>query len=95
LLDQCYSMDKLMVNKEEMHHPLKHVIVTNVGNPVLLDFERCSNTEKPKNVTQFIEFICRMDGITVKIDELRELAREYKENICDQTYASIKLRVLA
>ncbi|HIJ11476.1 TPA: hypothetical protein HA278_05455, partial [Candidatus Woesearchaeota archaeon] len=52
---------------------------------VLLAFERCSKTDKPKNVTQCLEFICRMHdelvakGLTVNKEELRSLAGEYKD----------------
>jgi release factor glutamine methyltransferase len=87
LLNQCYIMDKMGVNKEEMHHPLKHVIVTKENQPILLDFERCSRTINPKNVTQFIEFICRLKGeldskgFNIKIEQLRGLALSYKSGM--------------
>jgi release factor glutamine methyltransferase len=87
MLQQCFILDKLKVNKEEMHHPLKHIIVDKFNHPTLLDFERCSKTDKPKNVTQFVEFICRMKkelvnkNITINVAELRKLAKEYKTNI--------------
>jgi HemK-related putative methylase len=89
LLNQCYILDKLQVNKEEMHHPLKHIIITKNNQPILLDFERCSKTIKPKNVTQFIEFICRMKeelenkGFKVDVKRLRNLANEYKDSFND------------
>lgn len=56
ILKQCYTLDKLKMNKEEMHHPLKHVLITKKG-PVMIDFERSKYTEKPKNVTQFCQFL--------------------------------------
>jgi predicted Ser/Thr protein kinase len=52
---KCRVMDDLNVNKEEMHRPLKHIIV---GKSVkFIDFERCSKTKNPKNVTQFCNYI--------------------------------------
>jgi release factor glutamine methyltransferase len=87
VLDQCYKMDLLGVNKEEMHHPMKHVIVGE--KIVMLDFERCSRTEKPKNVTQFIEFICRMD-LGLDKDKLRILAQEYKKDFSKEKLNIIK-----
>ncbi len=87
ILEQCFTLDKLRVNKEEMHHPLKHIIIDKFNRPTLLDFERCSKTDKPKNVTQFIEFICRMKkeladkNISIDIAELRKLAKNYKTEI--------------
>ena len=85
ILDQCYVLDSLGINKEEMHHPLKHIIITGERQPVLIDFERTSPANKPKNVTQFIEFICRMEselkskGLNINKLKLQELAKEYKD----------------
>ena len=82
-------------NKDEMHHPLKHIIITPSG-PVLIDFERCKETKKPKNVTQFVEFLCRIKeelskkGILINAENLRKLSKEYKNNICLESLESIK-----
>ena len=93
VLKQCYTLDQLDVNKEEMHHPLKHIVVDKFDKPVLLDFERCSKTDKPKNVTQFVEFICRikeeMKSFKINVDRLRNLAKEYKKNINPETFKNI------
>jgi release factor glutamine methyltransferase len=87
VLEQCYVMDSLGVNKEEMHHPLKHIIV---GKTItLLDFERCSRTDKPKNVTQVVEFICRMD-LGLDKDQLRDLAQDYKNDFSREKFDLIK-----
>ena len=61
-----------------MHHPLKHIIIDKLGIPVMIDFERCHKTDKPKNVTQFVEFVCRMKDKSFDVDSLRKLAGEYK-----------------
>jgi len=67
VFQQMRALDNLGVNKEEMHHPLKHVIISKKGGKnrsgnagikvVLVDFERCKKTLKPHNVTQFCQFI--------------------------------------
>jgi release factor glutamine methyltransferase len=41
---QCYKLDKFGYNKEEMHHPYKHIVVGKGNKPVLLDFERAKKT---------------------------------------------------
>ncbi|MBS3164639.1 methyltransferase [Candidatus Woesearchaeota archaeon] len=56
VLRQLLVLDSLGVNKEEMHWPVKHVIVRR-SRPVLIDFERCRRTLRPKNVTQFLQFL--------------------------------------
>jgi len=86
VLLQCYQLDLLQVNKEEMHHPFKHIIITALDEPILLDFERCANTLHPKNVTQFVEFMCKLEQRIpalkdkVSVDQLRDVAKEYKDN---------------
>lgn len=84
IFEQLYQMDKLGVDKEELHNPVKHIIVDK--NPVLIDFERCHRTEKPKNITQFCQFLSskKIHGIlgakSVNYEPkvLWELAGEYK-----------------
>ena len=56
VLKQCRTMDRLKVNKKEMHNPVKHILIK--GNKAfMIDFERCYHTNKPKNTTQFCQFI--------------------------------------
>lgn len=55
ILKQCYILDKLKINKLELHHPLKHIIINKI--PKMIDFERCYYTNKPKNLTQFCQFL--------------------------------------
>ncbi len=88
VMQQCFVLDELKVNKEEMHHPKKHIIVTADKKPVMIDFERCRNSEKPKNVTQFVQFIAsghisemlREKGIIVDKDTMVKIAQEYSKN---------------
>lgn len=84
IFQQCFIMDKLNVNKEEMHHPYKHILVKKNNQPVLIDFERCKKTTDTKNVTQFVEYVCRLweeltkKGLSIKVEQLRMLAQKYK-----------------
>lgn len=89
IFSQMRVMDMLGLSKEEMHHPVKHVIVTTNGKTtkaVLLDFERCKPTEKPHNVTQFCQYLrstrfhglLRRRGIVIESNKLLELAKTYK-----------------
>ena len=85
VFNQLYIMDKLKVDKEEMHHPLKHIIIDK--KPILIDFERCKITKKPKNVTQFCQFLMssntgillRQKGIKLKKNKIINLAKTYKK----------------
>ncbi|MGV8171652.1 MAG: HemK2/MTQ2 family protein methyltransferase [Candidatus Woesearchaeota archaeon] len=79
ILDQLYIMDKLKINKLELINPYKHIIVRN-HEPILIDFERCIHTEKPKNVTQFIQFLCSGKvGLKINVEALQDIAKKYKD----------------
>jgi len=93
---QCFAMDKLGINKEEMHRPLKHIIIS--GNkPVMIDFERTRHTENPKNVTQLCQFVFRSKlanilkekGIKIDKDKISILSAEYKDDMSKENLDSI------
>ncbi|OWZ24150.1 hypothetical protein PHMEG_000854 [Phytophthora megakarya] len=73
MLCQCFAMDLMGVNKEEMTHPHRHIIVhRSVQQPVgwrctFVDFEKCSSTKKPKNVTQLCQVEDHVRGCRVAV----------------------------
>lgn len=98
VFDQCFRMDKLGVNKEEMHHPVKHIIISsNTNQVVMLDFERARYTQKPKNVTQLCQFIFRSElseileekGIMLDKDKIEDLCSKYKKEITEENLGKI------
>ena len=95
VLDQLLIMDGLGINKLEMTNPYKHIIIyiSDKGiNPVMIDFERCIYTEKPKNITQFIQFLCsgnlrhilKKKNIEIDTDKLFDIAKGYKKDMKDK-----------
>ena len=84
VLKQCYELDEMGIDKEEMHRPFKHIIVKT--NPVMIDFERIHKTKKPKNVTQFIQYLIsshitpliKKKGIKINRRKAMNLAQKYK-----------------
>ncbi len=82
VLAQCFALDQMKISKEEMHSPLKHIIIGK--KIVLLDFERAHYSKEPKNVTQFMQFIMSQEHIfdkkslKKKKKEMIELAKAYK-----------------
>jgi len=89
-------MDKLKVNKKEMHHPVKHIIVKN-DKAFMIDFERCFKTNKPKNVTQFSQFIMSnnleelLNKKGFKIDKIKllKILIKYKHNQNERNFKRI------
>lgn len=98
VLKQCRAMDRMKVNKEEMHHPVKHILVHR-KKVVMIDFERCHKAGNPKNVRQFCQFLMSVSpmlhqkGIEVDRKELIHALQEYKGNNSDMNFRRI-LRTL-
>ncbi|MBT3407003.1 methyltransferase [Candidatus Woesearchaeota archaeon] len=95
VMKQMRTLDKLGFNKEEMHHPYKHVII---GKRIaLLDFERCVPTENPHNVTQFCQFLISnmLNNVVskkkIKFDKKKiiALARKYKAEQSEENFKEI------
>jgi len=89
-LKQCRVMDLLKVNKKEMHHPDKHIIIRK-GEAVFIDFERCKLTENPKNVTQFCQYILKLSGmfprkIKVGKEKMVEVMKYYKKEQSEKNF---------
>jgi len=84
---QLYKMDKLGINKEEMHRPIKHIIISK-NKPVMIDFEKAYATDNPHNVTQFMQFLTRKDcsllliksGIKIELKNVISSAKKYKQS---------------
>lgn len=85
ILQQCYTLDCLQVNKEELHRPFKHIIVNKT--PVLIDFERCYHSEHPHNVTQFAEYLIRIKFFDR--EKIVPVLISYKENINQKNFNKI------
>ncbi|MFA4887660.1 MAG: phosphotransferase [Candidatus Nanoarchaeia archaeon] len=85
VLKQCRVMDELKINKLEMHHPMKHVLIKK-NKVVMIDFERCYFTDKPKNVTQFCQFLLRAKRLNLSKERLIQLIKNYKIKINDESF---------
>ena len=99
LLDICRDLDKEGVDKGELQRPLKDVIL--VDQPYLIDFERCSHSRNPSNVTQFVQFIISdrhkdvFESINIPLvfDEGVRLCKKYKRTYEERWFQKIKERV--
>ncbi|MBT5022701.1 methyltransferase domain-containing protein [Candidatus Woesearchaeota archaeon] len=101
VFDQMFKLDQLGLNKEEMHHPVKHIVISKTKQnkiiSTLLDFERCKHTPNPQNITQFCQFITSglvkplLEQKKINIDKklIRKLAKQYKENQTKENFELI------
>ncbi|MCH8329384.1 MAG: hypothetical protein IIB81_03245 [Nanoarchaeota archaeon] len=87
IMNQMFIMDKLRINKEEMSHPQKHILIDKKNKPTLIDFERAHYTLKPGNVTQFCDFliskyvltILKNNNIKINNKKIINAAKKYKK----------------
>ncbi|MFC1801417.1 HemK2/MTQ2 family protein methyltransferase [Nanoarchaeota archaeon] len=86
VFEQCFILDLLSINKEEMHRPLKHIIIK-YPKVTLIDFERTHIAKKPHNVTQFIQFITYL--LKLNKTKMRKLAQEYKQQMTKKNFQKI------
>ena len=59
IFEITYDLDKLKINKSEMTNPYKHIYIDKKLKVSMIDFERCLYTDKPRNTTQFIQYLNR------------------------------------
>ncbi len=85
VFDKLYVLDKIKINKEEMHRPYKHIIVGE--RVVLIDFERARTKQNTHNVTQFCNYLSRSirdelekKGFDIKTKEIDIAAANYSKN---------------
>lgn len=86
ILEVCFTLDKINLNKSEMTNPYKHIYVTEGLSIKFIDFERMNVSLNPKNTRQFLEYIKRHSpilkekGIIVNSDKIMEIAKDLKDN---------------
>ncbi len=90
------TLDKLRVNKMELHHPFKHIFV--FGNEVkMIDFERCRKNERPKNVSQFCQFLMSnkiskllvSKGFNINKEKIIKELKTYKKDFNDESFKRV------
>ncbi len=90
-LDVCRTLDKLLIQKEEMNNPEKHVIFVK-NKPYFIDFERAVITSKPSNVTQFISYILKVTNLNFS-DIVLEV-RNYRMRFDDESYSMLREKII-
>ena len=95
ILEQCREIDLMGIDKQELTNPHKDILITPDNKAVMIDFERCKESKKPQNVTQFLQYLARskptleMKSIIIDKQELISLGQEYKKNPSEETFGKI------
>lgn len=87
----CRELDRLNITKEEMHKPVKHILI-HKNKVKFIDFERCHFTKKPSNVTQFADFILSINRAkNLKLDPIKiiKASHDYKKTFKEKEYSVI------
>ncbi len=102
IFEQCRKMDVSQINKFEMTNPYKDLIIEEkTKEPVIIDFERCRHSERPKNTTQFCQFLIKgkmkneLEQINIFLDDKRiiYLAEQYKKEQSEINFKKIKKEI--
>jgi len=101
ILIQCRKMDGLGFNKYEMTNPHKDILITKDLRVFIIDFERCRFTNRPKNITQFCQFLVKgtMQQVLSKFDiyldreSLLLLAENYKQEMNEENFVKLKEKI--
>jgi len=84
ILNQARTLDKLKINKLEFTRPLKHIFIK-YPKVTIIDFERSYYTKKPKNVTQFCQFLITKNLMKKDV----KIIKKYKNNQTDKNFKEI------
>ena len=91
IMDICRTLDRLGIQKEEMNHPDRHIIIG--SRIVFVDFERGVIRDRPSNLTQFLVYLNFRRKIIPR-DELISMMKLYKRNFSERAYRQIRDAVL-
>lgn len=84
ILYKCRVLDKLKTNKMEFTRPIKHIVI-HKNEPHFIDFERCYFIERPKNVTQFCQFLIRRQ----LMKNNKTILQKYKKDQTEKNFKEI------
>lgn len=91
ILDICRALDRLGIQKEEMNHPDRHIIIAD--RIVFVDFERSVFKNRPSNLTQFAVYLNLRLRLTDH-DGFAAILRKYKREFTESAYDEVRSRIL-
>ncbi len=100
ILRQCRLLDASGLDHGELSRADKHIIINQDNKPVIIDFEKSSDSRRVSNVTSICQYLfvkgrlaSKVEMAVGKIDKnmLLNNLREYKQNPSDENFAKICL----
>jgi len=80
------ELDLKRINQQELKNPYKHIFFYK-KKAMMIDFERAKISNKPKNVTQFCQYICNKFRIDPK--KLAPIMKDYKKSNSENDFKRI------
>ncbi|MDD4353756.1 MAG: hypothetical protein PHN56_04840 [Candidatus Nanoarchaeia archaeon] len=79
-------LDLEKINQQELNNPYKHIYFYK-NKIMMIDFERARITTNPKNVTQFVQYLCSKFNINYK--KIIDLMKKYKKDNSENNFKNI------
>ncbi|TYZ67904.1 hypothetical protein PybrP1_007811 [[Pythium] brassicae (nom. inval.)] len=94
MLLQCFAMDLAGVNKDEMTHPHRHILVRRDGREwrcTFIDFEKCALSSRPKNFLCSPRMVALFSSKSVVFDvpSVRLATKRYKQSGGAHAFAAL------
>ena len=98
ILKQCRALDNIRIDHGELSRAHKHIIIGKKNKPVIIDFEKSSDSRRVANVTSICQYLfvkgklaSETERTIGKIDKetLLKLLREYKEKLSEESFTKI------
>jgi len=100
ILVQCWRLDTAGLDHGELSKAPKHLIVDEVGQPWIFDFETASDTRRPANVTAVCQYLFLGGGAVAKLvknalgerdaDRIKEALRLYKKERTRESFCRVQ-----
>lgn len=78
VLKMAFELDNLGIKRDEFDYIEKNVILGDDGEVYIIDFDRGKFSERPSNLTQFLQLLVREGYLTRK--EAIDLGRRYRKD---------------
>ena len=98
ILKQCHSLDNIRIDHGELSRAHKHIIIGKKNKPVIIDFEKSSDSRRVSNVTSICQYLfvkgklaSETEQTIGKIDKniFLKLLREYREKLDETSFNKI------
>ncbi|MEM2357004.1 MAG: RIO1 family regulatory kinase/ATPase [Candidatus Bathyarchaeia archaeon] len=97
ILEDCFKLDEIGLDHGELSRAHKHILITHLNMPVIIDFETASEKRNSSNLTKICNFLFFKSEVSLKINEtlkiplveLHKALKIYKNNKNRESFEEI------